>query len=54
MKEMFANADIGIIGLIIFFILFCCVVVWTLRPSARQNYKKYGEIPIREERNNDK
>jgi len=53
MKELFANADIGIFGLILFFMFFCLVVAWTLRPSAKSKYKTYGEIPFKEDQKND-
>lgn len=49
MKELFANTEAGMIGLILFFILFVCVVLWTLRPSGKSEYKKNGEIPLRED-----
>lgn len=52
MKELFANADVGITGLILFLIIFCCAVLWTMRPSAKGKYKKHGEIPLREDQKN--
>jgi cbb3-type cytochrome oxidase subunit 3 len=53
MKELFANADIGTFGLILFFALFCIVVGWTLRPGAKNKYKQHGEIPFREDQKDD-
>lgn len=53
MKELFANADIGIIGLILFFIFFCVAVAWTMRPSAKSHYIEHGKIPLREDHKND-
>lgn len=53
MKELFANYDAGMIGLLIFFGVFCAAVAWTLRPSARGEYKEHGEIPFREDQKND-
>ncbi len=52
MKELFANADAGITGLILFLVIFCGAVLWTMRPSAKLKYKKYGEIPLREDQEN--
>lgn len=52
MKELFADAGTGITGLILFFIFFCVVVFWTMRPSAKEDYKKHGEIPLREDQKN--
>lgn len=54
MKEFFASADFGILGLIFFLVLFCGVVIWTLRPSARQEYKEHGNIPLKGDQNNDR
>lgn len=53
MKELFANADVGTFGLILFFVFFCVVVAWTLRPSAKSKYKEFGEIPLKEDKKND-
>jgi len=49
MKELFASAPNGLIGLIIFFVFFCCVLLWLLRPGAKSKYKHYGEIPLKED-----
>jgi len=53
MKELFANANVGITGLILFFTIFCAIVLWTMRPSAKLDYKKHGEIPLSENEQND-
>ncbi len=38
----------GMIGLMFFFIFFSCVVLWTLRPSAKEYYEKSALIPLEE------
>ncbi len=48
MKELFANPDLGLIGLLFFFVFFCAVTVWTLRPGAKKAYLDHGDIPLRE------
>jgi len=44
----FISANAGVIGLILFFVFFLAVTFWTLRPSARKQYKEYGNIPLQE------
>lgn len=46
MKEIFANADMGLIGLLFFFVFFCGVTIWTFRPSAKKSYKDVANIPL--------
>lgn len=48
MKQLFASADAGLIGLIFFFVFFCAVVLWTFRPGAKNKYKKHGQLPLEE------
>lgn len=48
MKEMFANADHGLVGLLFFFAFFVVVTLWTLRPWAKNKYKDHGNIPLEE------
>ncbi len=48
MKSLFASADVGMIGLLFFFIFFCAVVLWTFRSGAKNIYEKYGRIPLEE------
>lgn len=52
MKQLFANADVGMAGLILFFVLFLCILAWLFRPGAQAAYKQHSEIPLRED--NDK
>ena len=46
MKEIFASADFGLIGLLFFFIFFCAVTLWTFRPSAKKEYQTQANIPL--------
>lgn len=48
MKEIFASADYGLIGLLFFFVFFGFVVLWTFRPGAKNTYDKHGHIPLEE------
>ena len=48
MKQIFASADFGLVGLIFFFVFFCGVTLWTLRPGAKKLYQDRGNIPLRE------
>lgn len=51
MKELYANPDVGLIGLLFFFIFFCAVAIWTFRPSAKKRYQKDALIPLEENKN---
>lgn len=46
MKEMFADADMGLLGLLFFFIFFCGVLIWTFRPGSKKHYEKQANIPL--------
>lgn len=48
MKSFFASPDLGLIGLLFFFLFFCTVVVWTFRPGAKGSYDKHANIPLDE------
>ena len=48
MKHFFADADLGLIGLLFFFVFFCAVTLWTFRPGAKKTYKDHGNIPLQE------
>lgn len=48
MKELFANADAGLYGLLFFFVFFCAVALWTFRPGAKKHYQDQGKIPLKE------
>lgn len=49
MKEIFANAEVGLIGLAIFIALFAIVLAWVLQPGAKDHFKKFGDIPLKDE-----
>ncbi len=46
MKSFFANPDMGLIGLLFFFIFFCTVIIWTFRPGAKKFYQDQAQIPL--------
>jgi cbb3-type cytochrome oxidase subunit 3 len=49
MKEIFANAEAGYIGLAIFIALFSIMLFWVLRPGAKEHFQKFGDIPLKDE-----
>lgn len=49
MKHFFADASLGTIGLIFFFVFFCAAVAWTFRPGAKGQYKQHGDIPLNDD-----
>lgn len=49
MKELFANADLGLLGLLFFFLFFCCVLVWVMRPGSKKKYNQNAQIPLKED-----
>lgn len=49
MREIFASAEVGLIGLAIFITLFSVVLFWVLKPGAKEHFKKFGEIPLKDE-----
>ena len=49
MKSLFADPDLGLIGLLFFFLFFCGVAIWTFRPGAKKKYDAMGEIPLKED-----
>lgn len=48
MKEIFASADYGLVGLLFFFAFFILVALWTFRPGAKGKYTKNAHIPFQE------
>jgi cbb3-type cytochrome oxidase subunit 3 len=50
MKELFASSDLGLVGLLFFFLFFCGVLVWVMRPGSKNKYKKDAEIPLKEDK----
>ena len=51
MKHFFADPNLGLIGLLFFFIFFCVVTLWTYRPGAKKNYADHGHIPLNDDDN---
>ncbi|MCB1556183.1 MAG: CcoQ/FixQ family Cbb3-type cytochrome c oxidase assembly chaperone [Alphaproteobacteria bacterium] len=39
----------GVIGLLFFVVFFAAVVLWLIRPGAKEYYKEQGDIPLKEE-----
>jgi cbb3-type cytochrome oxidase subunit 3 len=38
-----------IVGLLIFFIIFCSILVWMVRPGMKQKLQKLAYIPLEED-----
>lgn len=49
MKQALANADAGMAGLIIFIVFFAIVLAWVFRPGSNEKFKKFAEIPLKDE-----
>lgn len=49
MKELFANADLGLLGLLFFFLFFCSVLFWVMRPGSKKKYNQNAQIPLKED-----
>lgn len=49
MKELFASGDMGLIGLLFFFLFFCGVLFWVMRPGAKKKYSRDAQIPLKED-----
>jgi cbb3-type cytochrome oxidase subunit 3 len=47
MKELYADATVGIIGLLFFFFLFVGILIWLFWPGAKEKFKEHGNIPLR-------
>ncbi|HBR68446.1 MAG TPA: hypothetical protein DEA55_03625 [Rhodospirillaceae bacterium] len=45
----FSSAIAGVAGLLLFFIFFVVMAVWTFRPGAKDKYKDDSNIPFREQ-----
>lgn len=39
----------GLIGLLFFFIFFCAIALWVMRPGSKQAYKNSASIPFKED-----
>ena len=51
MKELFASASFGLIGLIFFVVLFAMILIWLFQPGAKEYFKKQGKIPLKDDEN---
>ncbi len=40
-----------IIGLLFFFFIFVGIVIWAMRPSAKERLQKLAQIPLKEDTN---
>lgn len=49
MKSLFASADFGMVGLVLFFTLFLGVLVWLFWPGKTQKFKEHGTIPLKDD-----
>ena len=49
MKEMYASAEYGIFGLILFFVLFIGIVYWLYAPGSKNRFQQYGQIPLEDD-----
>lgn len=52
MKELFADAGAGLVGLLLFFMIFVGILIWVFRPGSGEKYKDAGRIPLEEEDSN--
>lgn len=49
MKALFANPALGLIGLLIFFTIFCSVLIWVFWPGAKSKFQNYSTIPLKDD-----
>lgn len=49
MKPIFASAEFGMIGLLIFFTLFIVMLIWLFKPGAKSEFKEHGNIPLKDD-----
>lgn len=49
MEELITSANWGTFSLIFFFVFFCGVVLWVMRPGSSEHYDDAGNIPLRED-----
>lgn len=50
MKQLFASADAGLLGLLFFFTFFIALVFWLLRPGAKGKAEEHARIPLNEDK----
>ena len=49
MKELYANAEMGMIGLLFFFTFFVGVAIWAYLPHNKKKIEAYKNIPLSED-----
>lgn len=49
MKELYASADYGLIGLIFFFTVFVGITIWAYTPRRKQAIEALKNIPLSED-----
>ena len=49
MKQMFADGDIGLIGLLFFFSVFVGIALWVYHPKRKSKVESYKNIPLNED-----
>lgn len=49
MKELYASTEMGVIGLLFFFIFFVGVAVWAYLPANKKKIEAYKNIPLSED-----
>jgi cbb3-type cytochrome oxidase subunit 3 len=49
MKELFASADYGLIGLIFFFTFFVAMTIWAYMPRHKHHIEAFKYIPLNED-----
>ena len=49
MKSLFASAEFGLVGLLLFFAFFTAMLVWLFIPGTKDKFKGYGHIPLKDD-----
>ena len=49
MRDFYANATIGMIGLLLFIGLFAGVLIWLVWPGMKEKCNTYAAIPLKDE-----
>lgn len=49
MKELYANAEMGMIGLLFFFTIFVGIALWAYLPRNKASIEKLKYIPLNED-----
>lgn len=54
MITLFANPVYGVIGLLLFFVLFVGILAWLVMPGAKERFQNYGKIALKDDRDDGK